>query len=105
MTTDKQVHLLDDLLILLERQIELARQGNVSDVEALSRQADSLVEKIARTGILERAEFKNRRERLQKLCNSLCLAITAQKADTAERLSRVRKGRKIVKTYRRNMQS
>lgn len=103
MTTDKQVHLLDDLQILLERQIELARQGNVGDVEALSRQADSLVEKIARTGILERAEFKNRRERLQKLCNSLCLAITAQQADTAERLRRVRKGKKTIQIYRSNI--
>ena len=103
MTTDKQVHLLDDLQTLLERQIELARQGNVSDVEALSRQADSLVQKIARTRILERAEFKNRRERLQKLCNSLCLAITAQKADVTEELSRVRKGKKTIQTYRSNI--
>jgi len=103
MTTDKQVHLLDDLQSLLEKQIELARQGNISDVEALSKQANSLVEEIARTGILGRVEFKNRRERLQELCGSLCLAITAQQADTAERLGRVRKGKKTIQTYRSNI--
>jgi len=116
MVTDNQLHprtprakrgvseqLLDDLQHLLERQLELARQGNVSNIEALSEQANSLVEKIAQAGILELAEFKNQREQLQKLCNSLCLAITAQKADIAERLSRVRKGKKTIQTYRSNI--
>jgi len=100
MTTERQIRLLDDLQALLERQVELARRGNVRDVEALSKQANSLVGEIVRTGILERFEFKNRRERLQELCDSLCLAVTAQQADTAERLSWVRKGKKTIQTYR-----
>ena len=105
MSTDKQIHLLDGLQSLLEKQIELARQGNPAGgrIEVLSKQAGSLVEKIARGGILELAEFKNRREQLQKLYKDLCLAITAQKDDTAEKLSRVRKGRKTIQTYRNNI--
>jgi len=100
---DKQVHLLNDLQILLEKQIGLARQGDISSVEVLSKQASSLVGKIAQTGVLELAEFKNRREQLQKLYDSLCLALAAQKTETAEKLSRVRKGKKTIETYRSNI--
>jgi len=108
MSTDEQIHLvpeslLDELQSLLEKQIELAQQGNISGIEVLSRQASFLVEKIAQTGILESAEFKNRREQLQKLYKELCLVITAQKADTSEALSQVRKGRKTVEIYRNNI--
>ena len=103
MSTDKQIHLLDDLQSLLEKQIELAQQGNISGVEILSKQASSLVVEIAQTGILELREFKKRRERLQKLYDSLLLAITAQGAETTEELSRVRKGKKTIETYRNNI--
>jgi hypothetical protein len=102
MSTDKQIQLLDDLQVLLEKQIELARENNVSSVEVLSRQADSLVEEITQTGILKLPEFRNRREHLRKLYDSLCLAVTAQRADVSEKLSRVRKGKKTVEIYRSN---
>ena len=103
MSNDKQMHLLDNLQSLLEKQIKLAQQGNISDVEALSRQAGSLVGKIVQTGIFEMAEFENRRKQFQKLYKDLRLAITAQKADSAEKLNRVRRGKKTIKTYRSNI--
>jgi hypothetical protein len=107
MSTDKETFRfssgLDDLQSLLEKQIELAQQGNISDVEVLSKQAGPVVEKIAQAGILELAEFKNQREQLQKLYKDLCLVITAQKADTGEKLGRVRKGKKTVEVYRNNI--
>ncbi|MFB0524942.1 MAG: hypothetical protein ACETVZ_05335 [Phycisphaerae bacterium] len=100
---DRQLHLLDELQSLLEKQIELARQGSIIDMERLSSQASSLVEKITQAGILELSEFKNRREHLQKLYEDLCLALTAQKADIAEKLSQVRKVKKTIGTYRTNI--
>lgn len=103
MSTDKRTHLLDGLQSLLEKQIELAQQGNISGVEVLSKQANSLVGKIAQTGILELREFKKRRERLQKLYDSLLLAITAHRAEAAGELNRVRKGKKTVEAYRSNI--
>lgn len=99
---DKQIHLLDELQTLLEKQIELARQGNIREVEALNKQADWLAGKIAQTGILDRPDsafIVERREQLQTLYKELCLAITAQKADVSEKLSQVRKGKKTVQTY------
>lgn len=105
MSINEQIELLDDLQSLLEKQIELIQQCNPAgrEVEVLSKQAGSLVEKIAQTGVLESAEFKNRQEQLQKLYKDLCLAITAQKAETAEKLSRLRKGKKTIRAYRSNI--
>jgi hypothetical protein len=107
MSKDKQISQssskLDELQSLLERQIELTRQGSISEVEALGEQADSLAGKLAQSGILESAEFRNRRERLQKLYEDLRLAITVQKADAFAELRRVRKGRKAVEAYRNNI--
>ncbi len=107
MSNDKQISelssKLDELQSLVERQIELTRQGSISEVEALSEQADSLAGKLVQSGILESGEFRNRRERLQKLYEDLRLAVTVQKADAFAELRRVRKGRKAVEAYRNNI--
>jgi hypothetical protein len=100
---DKQIYLLDDLQILLERQIKLACQSNISDVEVLSKQTDCLVKEISQIGILQQASFKGRRKKLQQLYDRLYLVISTQKAETAEHLSCVRKGKKAIETYRKNI--
>jgi hypothetical protein len=96
---DEHIHLLDELQNLLEQQIGFARHGNVNKIEALSKQANSLVGKIARSGILESCEFKKQREQLRKSYQDLCLALTTQHAENAKELSRVRKGKKTVMAY------
>ena len=101
--TDGQIHLLDELQSLLEKQIEFARQGKFNEVEDLSEQAGSLVTKISRSRFLESSEFKSQNEQLRKLYHDLCLALTAQQVETAEELSRVRKGKKTIETYRSNI--
>jgi hypothetical protein len=104
MSTDKQISMLDELQSLLEKQLELAHQGNSAGerIDLLGRQADRLVEKIIQAGILERPEFESQRKKLKKSYEDLCLAITAQKADTTEKLCHVRRGRNLVETYRSN---
>jgi hypothetical protein len=96
--------MLDELQGLLEQQLELAHQGNPAGekIEVLCRQADCLVKEITQAGILDRPEFESQKKKLQKTYEDLHLALTAQKADTAEKLSHVRRGRKIVETYRGN---
>jgi hypothetical protein len=104
MSTDKQISMLDELQSLLEKQLELAHQGNSAGerIDLLGRQADRLVEKIIQAGILELPEFESQRKKLKKSYENLCLAITAQKADTTEKLCHVRRGRNLVETYRSN---
>jgi hypothetical protein len=96
--------MLDELQNLLEQQLELARQGNSAgeQIEVLGRRADCLVKEITQAGILERPEFKSQKNKLKKSYEDLHLALTAQKVDTSEKLSQVRRGRKIVETYRGN---
>jgi hypothetical protein len=98
----EQVLFLQELQNLLEKQIDLANQGNIKDVEAMARQASSLAERITDKKVLERPEFQNRRQQLQKLYEDLCLVITAQKAKTGEQLIQIRKGRKMLGAYRSN---
>ena len=105
MSMDKQTSMLDELLSLLERQLELARQGNSTgeQIEVLCRQADRLVKEIAQAGILQQPRFENQKKKLKKSYEDLHLALTAQKVDISERLTQVRRGRKIVETYRSNI--
>ena len=100
---DEQIYFLDELQKLLEQQIGFARQGNVTEIEALSTQSSTFVDKIARSGILESAEFKSRREHLRSLYQDLYLALTAQQAESSKELSQVRRGKKTINTYRHNI--
>jgi len=104
MSTDEQINMLDELQSLLEMQLKLAHRGNSAGkhIDVLGKQADLLVGKITQAGILERPEFRNQKEKLKKSYDDLHLAITAQRADTAEKLSQIRRGRKIIETYRGN---
>ncbi|MHC4238304.1 MAG: hypothetical protein ACYSUC_00890 [Planctomycetota bacterium] len=78
MSPEEQEHPLDKLQNLLEKQIEAAQEGSLTNVEL------------------------GRREHLQKLYDNLCLAITAQKGHVSEKLTRIRRARKTLETYHRN---
>ncbi|MHC4285979.1 MAG: hypothetical protein ACYSWZ_23850 [Planctomycetota bacterium] len=55
------------------------------------------------TGILDPTDpgfNEEQQEQLRKLYEDLCLAITDQKSEVSEELSRVRKGKKTIQTYR-----
>ncbi len=97
------IHLLDELQGLLEKQIALAQQGDIGEAEVLIEQAGSLTERISDTGILKLPEFKNRKELLQKLYETLCLSVSAKKAGVGGELSQIRRGRRTIETYRDNM--
>ncbi len=100
--SESQVEL-DALEDLLEKQIKLARLGNITELEVLSKQASCYVEKIAETRILESVEYKNQKDKLEKLYRDLCLTLAVQKAETAEELKQVRRGKKTIGAYRSNL--
>jgi hypothetical protein len=103
MSFDEQINLLDELQDLLERQIKLARQNCIGEIEVLSERANCLAAKIAQSGIVESGEFKNRRQQLRRLYEDLYMSITAQRADISEKLRRVRKGKRTIKAYRNSI--
>jgi len=103
MSTDRQICLLDKLQGLLEEQVELARQGKLSEVETLGERAGAIVEEIARAGILELADFKEQHERLTELYRDLRLTLAGQKDEVGRQLKKVHKGRKTIGAYRNNI--
>jgi len=98
---DGQMRLLDDLQGLLEKQIEMARKGNLRRVEALAAQADSIVAGIVQTRVLQQPEFDDRREHLTKLYKKLELVLAAGKDAVGRQLRRVGSGRKTLQAYRK----
>ena len=102
---NEHVRLLDELEGLLSRQIELAHQGDSAGEQfnVLTARAGSLVGKITQLGPPGSGEYQHRFERLRELYETLSLVLAAEKADVSEELSRIRKGRKIIGTYRRTI--
>lgn len=94
---------LDELENLLEKQIRLSHRGSANNLEQLTNQADRLVKEIAQTGILQLSETNNRREHIKALYADLCLTLTAQKADLAERIHQIHRVIKTVESYRNYM--
>ena len=91
---------IESLKALLTKQLTLARQGSISEVEALVSQSDALVRQISDAGIPKMQEFKEHRQELERLYKNIFLALTAQKDDTAEQLKQVRKGKRTIEVYR-----
>lgn len=100
MKTDEQMHLLDQLQSLLEKQIEMARRSDFSGVEALAEQADSIVREIVETKAFEQPGADLRRESLTKLYKKLELIIAAGKDSAQKQLRQVGNVRKTLKAYR-----
>lgn len=104
-TSNEQVHLLDELQIVLDKQLQLAHRGDSTNeqFEALTDKAGFLVEEIKKTGILDLTELQYCHEELRKRYGKLCLIIATQKASMCRELNRARRCRKILGTYRSNI--
>ena len=96
------LHLLVNLQKLLEKQIEMARKGNLNSVEVLTEQADTVIEKIVRIKGFEQPEFDDRRRHLVKLYKKLELILSAGNASVEKQLQQINNVRKTLKAYRKN---
>jgi len=102
---DEQMRLLDQLEGLLKKQLELAHQGDSTSEQfsVLTTEADSLVAKARSLGVVDSGAFRCRCEQLRELYEKLCLVVAAERAEVCEGLGRIRRGRKIIGTYRRTI--
>ena len=104
---EQQLHnipkMLFDLENLLKKQIEHVRQDNIREVEALAERTDHLVEEMSGYGVFKSPEFEQRRGEFEQLYCKLRLAVSSGKARTGEQLKRLRKAKKTVVTYRKNI--
>ncbi len=102
MSTVRQIHLLDDLQSLLEKQIEMVRRSDFRSYETLTEQANSIVDKLVRTKAFGQTKFNKQRERLAELYKQLILMVTVQKDNVDKQLRRINEGKKTLRAYRGN---
>ncbi|MBN2312936.1 MAG: hypothetical protein JXM79_03335 [Sedimentisphaerales bacterium] len=103
--TVEGLRLMYDLQDLLEQLLRLARQGDSTNEQfgSLTNKAGSLVDKVKRIGILDVPELRYRHEQIRKQYEGLCLIVAAQKANTSREINQIKRGRKTLETYRKNM--
>ena len=95
--------LLDELQALLERQVRAARQANLTTMAVLMEEADTVVAKVVRLGVNGTPEFEQRRSALERLFDTLSLVLTTARSDVNDEIKRMRRGRRVLGTYRRNL--
>ncbi len=86
---------------LLERQLALVRQGQLDAVLELCAQTEQYVRQIAETRAAETYSATDRRKRIQRLYEDLCLALTAQRTEVSTALNTLRQGRRVLDAYSR----
>jgi hypothetical protein len=104
---------LDRLQRLLQRQLELVRQGSLTAAVELFEQTDQCVREIAlarepgTTGAPEQASVTANESwpDIERLYQELSVALTAQRTEVAAALTTIQRGRKVLKTYGRCLSS
>jgi hypothetical protein len=93
--------LLDRLQELLERQLALVRQGHLDAALELCAQTEPYVRQIAETRAAGTCCATDRGQRVQRLYEDLCLALTAQRTEVPAALEALRQGRRMLSAYSR----
>jgi hypothetical protein len=93
--------LLDRLRELLERQLALVRQGHLDAALELCAQTEPYVRQIAETRAAQMCCATDQEERVKRLYEDLCLALTAQRTEISAALDALRQGRRVLNAYSR----
>jgi hypothetical protein len=96
---DEACRMLEQLRVLLERQLELVHRGGLTAAEELSGQADQLVREVAAARVLDAPQHRERRRALERLYRELCMTLTVQRQETFDARCSVQRGRRMLRTY------
>ncbi len=89
--------MLAGLLDILAQQVRLAKSGESEKAAALTDEAERLLDGISRLAVpADRATGR----RICRLYDELCLTFATEKSQLAEKLTRLRKGKKSLRVYR-----
>ena len=91
---------LERLQGLLTEQVAAARQGDLRRVEDLARQTGRLVERHAARGLFRSPAYRQCKARVEGLYGDLTLILNTEKAEVADQLRHIRRGKKVLGTYR-----
>ena len=95
--------MIDYLENILTRQLEKVRNYDLDGAMSLAEEANSLAESIGREKVLDEAEFKDDRWRLERLYKDLCLVIAAEREEVGDKLRQIRQGIKALGIYGSNV--
>jgi len=101
MNDDSGVVLLDELQRALARQLELVRQGDLNAAAQLCDETGRRVQAVVTAGAHEAPGTAPRRQQIERLYGDLCLALTAQRAETSAALNALRRGMRVLNAYSR----
>ena len=93
----------DELKSLLQRQIALARQGSIGEVEVLCEKTSEFIDELKAAGFFESQEYKQHVDEFKRLYGQLRLVLNAERAQVGKELGKVRKSKKAVGAYRSNI--
>lgn len=93
-----ETDILDNWRQLLKKQIRLAQQGKINEVENLCKDADSLIKDLSGN-----APAPEKMGIIKKLYHELCLILTSDMSHIARVLKNSKKNRLATKIYRNNL--
>lgn len=94
---------IQDLIELLLRQITLARQGKIEQVEILAVKSGELVKNIANTGVSHLRQAEHLNEQVKSLYGELSMILADWRSRTTEEIKEIRQGRRMIRAYRRGV--
>jgi hypothetical protein len=95
-----EIHLVQGLSDILEKQLELARYHDMAGVDKLLGQSKQLVVKIVAADLLARPEYAEWHNRLTDLYEELQLVLSSRKDAVAGQIKLINKGKKTLVMYK-----
>jgi len=87
---------------LLTRQIERLRNYDIDGAVVLAEESSRVANTLAADRVLERPEFAQDRQRIQRLYQEVSLIIATERAEVAEKLRAIRRGIRTLGMYGKN---
>ena len=95
----EQMNCLNELLC---KQIRLIKKGKVNELDIYNKEAEELVERISRYGVLDN-KLEKEKEALGEIYEQLLLLVSDSKLRTGEEIKNCRKNKNAVSVYRENI--
>lgn len=94
---------LQDLVELLLRQITLARQGRIEQVETLAAKGDEIVRQIKDDSTLQMPQSEHLKQHAKELYRKLFITLADKRFKTTQEIEDIRRGRKTIRIYRQGL--
>lgn len=91
--------MVDYLENILMRHLERLRRYDMDGALALAEESHQLAMAIAKTGVLNEAQYAEQRGRIRQLYSDISLTIAVERQEVSEKLKAIRKGLKALGVY------